>query len=77
MYWSVLTICDLYLTTIGSSKPWCLRMWCLIIVVTIRFDKTSLMNHTMIVRHNLLLSNTTSSNTTTLNSEYNLFSGDV
>ena len=56
---------------LGSSGMWCLRMWCLIIIVVwpyhiLLFIVTS-MPH-------LLLSNTTSSNTTSLNSRVTLIS---
>ena len=49
----------------GSSRMWCLRMWCLIIVVSWPF---CLLLVSVTSVSNLLLSNTTSSNATSLNS---------
>ena len=51
---------------LGSSKMWCLRMWCLIMIV---LSPSSVVNHISSFGKNILLSNTTSSNTTSFTSE--------
>ena len=44
-------------------------MWCFIIIVIIRFDNHIMIIQVLVIRTNMLLSNTTSSNITSLNSE--------